>query len=160
MRPPRAIAGFTLVELLITVAIVAILSMGAFPFAQLASQRAKESELRASLRQIRQAIDAYKKAHDEGRIARRADASGYPPSLEVLAEGVPNARPDGPRRIVFLRRVPRDPFHPERGGEAGRTWGKRSYDSPWDAPREGADVFDVYSRAEGVGLNGVPYRQW
>lgn len=160
MTQARAIGGFTLVEMLITVAIVAILSMGAVPFAQLASQRVKESELRTSLRQIREAIDAYKKAHDDGRIARRADASGYPPSLEVLAEGVPNAKPEGPRRIVFLRRVPRDPFHPDRAADPARTWGRRSYDSAWDAPREGADVFDVYSRAEGAGLNGVPYRQW
>jgi general secretion pathway protein G len=160
MSPVRAMGGFTLVEMLVTVAIVAILAMGAVPFAQLASQRVKESELRTALRQIREAIDAYKRAHDDGRITRRADVSGYPPSLETLAEGVPNAKPEGPRRIVFLRRVPRDPFHPDRAADPARTWGKRSYDSPWDAPREGADVFDVFSRADGTGLNGVPYRQW
>ncbi|MCW5624566.1 MAG: type II secretion system protein [Burkholderiales bacterium] len=152
--------GFTLVELLITVAIVAVLAMGAMPFMQLVNQRAKEQELRTALRQIRVAIDAYKKAGDEGRILRKADASGYPPSLEVLVEGVDNIKTEGPKRWVFLRRVPRDPFFADRSVEAARTWGRRSYDSPWDSPREGKDVFDVYSLTEGVGLDGTPYREW
>jgi general secretion pathway protein G len=151
--------GFTLIELIITVAIVAILASAVMPLAQVTVQRHKEQELRAALRQIREAIDAYKQAADEGRIEKKADASGYPPSLEVLVEGVEDIRkPDKPR-IYFLRRLPRDPFAVDRE-KAADTWGKRAYSSPPDDPKEGDDVFDVYSAAEGEGLNGVPYREW
>jgi general secretion pathway protein G len=163
MRRPGAritASGFTLVELLVTVVIVSILALGAVPFLELASQRARESELRTALRQIRTAIDAYKKAVDDGQVRRKADEAGYPPSLEILADGVDNARPEGPRRLVFLRRVPRDPMFPDRSVPAARTWGLRSYESTHDRPAEGRDVFDVYSRAEGTGLNGVRYREW
>jgi general secretion pathway protein G len=152
--------GFTLIELMITVAIVAILALGLVPLGELAAQRAKESDLRVSLRQIRTAIDAYKKASDEGRIERKADGSGYPPSLEVLAEGVPDQKTPNRRQIYFIRRIPRDPFSVEPDLPAARTWGLRSYESPPDNPRSGKDVFDVYSQSEGKGLNGVPYRQW
>jgi general secretion pathway protein G len=153
-------SGFTLVELMVVVVIVSILALGARPFLELTTRRVKEHELRVALRQIRTAIDAYKKATEDGRIPRKADEAGYPPSLEVLVEGVENTKPEGPRKLVFLRRVPRDPFHPDKSVAPERTWGLRSYDSPWDNPREGKDVFDVYSQAEGVGLNGIPYRQW
>jgi general secretion pathway protein G len=152
--------GFTLIELVITVAIVGILAAGLLPLTQLAAQRAKEQELRAALREIRTALDAYKQAADESRIERKVDASGYPPSLEVLAEGVKDAKsPDG-RLIYFLRRVPRDPLFPDASVAADETWGLRSYASPPDDPKEGDDVFDVYSRSGGTGLNGVPYREW
>jgi general secretion pathway protein G len=145
--------GFTLIELLITVTIVALLASIALPLAELAAQRGKEQDLRRSLRELRGAIDAYKRAADEGVIEKPADASGYPPSLEVLAEGVPDRRkPDLPK-IYFLRRVPADPFHPDG-------WGLRSYASPHDDPQSGKDVFDVYSLSEASGLNGIPYRQW
>jgi len=156
----RRSGGFTLIELMITVAIVAILALGLVPLGELAAQRARESDLRVSLRQIRSAIDAYKKAAEEGRIERKADASGYPPTLDVLAEGVPDQKSPDRRRIYFLRRIPRDPFSGEPDLPAERTWGLRSYDSPPDSPRPGKDVFDVYSQSEGKGLNGVPYRQW
>ncbi len=152
--------GFTLIELLIVVAIVAILVAGLMPLAELASQRAKEQDLRAALRDIRTAIDTYKQAADEGRVARKADESGYPPSLEVLAAGVANEKDLGKRKIYFLRRVPRDPFFTDAEAPAEKTWGLRSYESPPDAPRGGKDVFDVYSLATGKGLNGVPYKQW
>lgn len=160
--------GFTLIELMVTLAILGVLAAGLFPMAELDRRREAELELRRALREMREAIDAYKRAGDDGRIVRAADASGYPPSLEILVEGVPDAKaPDG-RRIVFLRRLPRDPFAAiEPGGgsrsrlrESARAWGRRSYASPFDAPAEGADVFDVYSRADGTGLNGVPYREW
>jgi len=151
--------GFTLIELIITVAIVAILASAALPLTQITVQRAKEQELRASLRQIREAIDAYKQAADEGRVSRKADESGYPPVLVALASGVEDIKSPQKKMIYFLRRVPRDPFAP---GElsAAETWGKRSYASPPDDPEEGEDVFDVYSKADGVGLNGVPYKEW
>jgi general secretion pathway protein G len=152
--------GFTLIELMITVAIVAILALGLVPLGELAAQRSKESDLRAGLRQIRTAIDAYKKAADEGRIERKADASGYPPTLDVLVQGVPDQKSPNRQLVYFLRRIPRDPFAVEPELPAARTWGLRSYDSPPDNPRAGKDVFDVYSLAEGKGMNGVPYREW
>ena len=212
--------GFTLIELMVALAIVGILAAGLFPLSELNARREREQELRRGLREIREAIDAYKRATDEGRVARAADASGYPPNLEVLVAGVPAvigapaapggaaapgaagapaasgaaqagaaaSRPALPavgagttlpaatlgrpapatvsstsieaKRIYFLRRLPADPFAPNPGSSPARTWGKRSYASPPDTPSEGADVFDVYSLAEGSGLNGVPYRQW
>jgi general secretion pathway protein G len=152
--------GFTLIELVIVVAIMAILVAGLMPLAELANQRGKEQDLRTVLRDIRTAIDAYKQAADEGRVARKADESGYPPSLEVLAGGVANEKDPEKRKIYFLRRIPRDPFFTDAEAPAEKTWGLRSYESPPDAPREGKDVFDVYSLATGKGLNGVPYKQW
>jgi general secretion pathway protein G len=151
--------GFTLIELIITVAIVAILASAALPLTQLTIQRAKEQELRTALRQIREAIDAYKQATDDGPVVRTTDASGYPPSLEALVLGVDDAKLPVKKSIYFLRRLPRDPFAPD-SLSAAETWGKRSYDSPPDNPREGKDVFDVYSLSEGRGLNGIAYKDW
>jgi general secretion pathway protein G len=157
MRPSR---GFTLIEMMITVVLVSVLALGLVPLGELAVQRSKESELRTALRQIRGALDAYKKAGDEGRIARKADQSGYPPTLEALVEGVADQKSPEKKSIYFLRRIPRDPFFGDDGVPAAKTWGLRSYESPPDSPRSGRDVFDVYSQAEGKGLNGIPYRQW
>jgi general secretion pathway protein G len=151
--------GFTLIELIITVAIVAILASATYPLAQIAAQRSKEQELRVALRQIREAIDAYKQLADEGRIARQADESGYPPELDLLAEGVEDIKSPEKKMIYLLRRVPRDPFASAELS-AGDTWGQRSYESPPDDPKEGEDVFDVYSKSDAVGLNGTPYREW
>jgi general secretion pathway protein G len=145
--------GFTLIELLITVAILALLASAALPLAELTVQRNREEELRRSLRDVRDAIDAYKRASDEGLIERPADKSGYPPTLAVLAEGAVDKRKPKDARIYFLRRVPRDPV-------SGEPWGLRSHASPPDSPREGDDVFDIYSKSDGVGLNGVAYREW
>jgi general secretion pathway protein G len=151
--------GFTLIELLVTVVIVAILATVAMPLSELSQQRAKEQELRQSLREIRMAIDTYKQAVDEGRVARSIDQSGYPPRLSVLVDGAPDIRSPGSKKIYFLRRVPRDPFA-EDGADAESSWGKRSYDSPADAPHAGKDVYDVYSLSGRTGMNGVPYREW
>jgi general secretion pathway protein G len=152
-------SGFTLLEMLITVAMIGVLATIALPVGELVSRRAKEQELRAALRDVRTAIDAYKKAWDDGRLEKKADESGYPRTLRQLVDGVPDIKAPERKPIFFLRRLPRDPFaatdlKPED------TWAKRSYASPPSAPAEGADVFDVYSRAEGAGLNGVPYREW
>ncbi len=156
---PR-LSGFTLIELVVTVAIVGILASIAVPLSELGMQRMKEQELRSALRQIREALDAYKQATQEGRIQRRADGSGYPRSLDELAGGVEDAKSLVRTKIYFLRRLPRDPFFSQSATSAADTWGKRAYASPPDAPFEGEDVFDVYSLSERVGLNGVPYREW
>jgi general secretion pathway protein G len=155
----RASGGFTLIELLITLVIIALLASGAVSLWSVAVQRQKESDLRSNLRQIREAIDAYKYASDTGRIPHAVDASGYPPSLESLAAGIEDAKSPDRRRIYFLRRVPRDPFaDPSLPPE--KTWGLRSYASPPDDPQPGKDVYDVYSQSEKQGLNGVPYSLW
>lgn len=155
----RDVRGFTLIELMITVAIVGVMVSVAMPLAQLSMQRSKEQDLRAALRQIREGIDAYKKAADEARVTRRADETGYPRQLEMLVDGVEDLRTPDRRKIYFMRRLPRDPFADQTWPPA-ETWGKRSYASPPDAPAEGIDVYDVYSLATGVGLNGIPYREW
>jgi general secretion pathway protein G len=153
--------GFTLIELIITVTVVSLIALVAFPMAEVAVKRSKEQDLRIALREIRTGIDAYKQAVDEGRIIAKAQTSGYPPSLKILVDGVPDARsPDKDVKIYFIRRLPRDPMATDPALAADETWGKRSYESPPDNPQEGEDVFDVYSRSEGSGLNGVPYRQW
>jgi len=152
--------GFTLIELIIVVAIVAILASGLMPLIELASQRTKEQDLRAALREIRTAIDAYKQAVDEGRVAKKADESGYPPSLGVLASGVPNEKDPEKHNIYFLRRIPRDPFFVGSQEPPEKTWGLRSYESAPDDPHDGKDVFDVYSTLRKTGLNGVPYNKW
>jgi len=152
--------GFTLIELVVTVAIVGILAMAAVPVLEMSAQRAKEMELKSDLRHMREALDAYKKAADEGRIAKTSGSSGYPKKLEELAEGVDDATSPNKAKIYFLRRLPRDPFATDPAQPAAATWGKRSYASPPDAPESGEDVFDVYSLSPRIGLNGVPYKQW
>jgi len=146
--------GFTLIEMLIAAAIVALLASVALPLAEVSVQRNKEADLRRSLRDLRGAIDAYKRAGEEGRIEKKADRSGFPPTLEVLVEGVKDLKsPKGDERIFFLRRVPRDPL-------TGEKWGLRSYASSADSPQAGDDVYDVFTKSSAVGLNGVPYREW
>jgi general secretion pathway protein G len=156
----RYSSGFTFVELMVTLAIMAILVTVAVPWVQIVTQREKERELRAALIEIREALDAYKRATEQGRIAVNLGESGYPQSLEVLVDGVTDLRSPNAKRIYFLRRLPRDPMVTNAREGAARTWGLRSYESPPDDPQEGDDVFDVYSKSEKVGLNGVPYRNW
>jgi general secretion pathway protein G len=158
-RPGPRRGGFTLIELVITVAIVGVLALLAAPLLEVTAQRHKEAELRLALRQIREAIDAYHQAVLDKKIASPVDASGYPPTLESLVAGVPDiTKPDRPA-MYFLRKLPRDPMNPDKTLSAAETWGQRSYASPPEAPSPGDDVFDVYSLSEAVGLNGVPYRE-
>lgn len=152
--------GFTLVELLVTLAILAVLASLVVPVAQIQVQRGKEQELRAALAEIRSAIDAYKKAGDEGRVPRDAGATGYPKTLEVLVEGVDDQRDPKRGRLYFLRRIPRDPFFEDPEVEDAQTWGKRSYASEPTDPAEGEDVYDVYSLSTLTGLNGLALRRW
>ena len=152
--------GFTFIELMITLAIMATLATVAMPMAQVAQQRAKEHELRSALIEIREAIDAYKRASDNGRIKLSLGASGYPKKLDELVEGVPDQRSPSKQNMYFLRRLPRDPFQPREEGSAADSWNKRAYASPPDNPSEGEDVFDVASRSTKAGLNGVPLNQW
>ncbi len=150
--------GYTLVELLVVLAVLAILATAALPMAELAAQRDRERELKRALWEIRDAIDAYKRAGEAGTVAVVAGTSGYPANLGLLVAGVPNPK-DAGRMQYFLRRVPRDPFADD-GVAAADTWELRSFESPPDRPRAGADVYDVHSRSDKVGLNGVPLREW
>jgi general secretion pathway protein G len=159
-RSSLAARGFTLIELVITVAIVALLASIALPVTELAVQRTKEQELRRTLRQIREGIDAYKQASDEGRVKKSLGDSGYPKKLEELVVGLEDQKSPKKEKIYFLRRIPRDPLATDPTLSNASTWGKRSYASPPDDPREGDDVFDVFSLAQGKGINGQPYREW
>jgi general secretion pathway protein G len=134
--------GFSFVELLVTLAIISVLASIVYPMAELRQQRQREQELRIALREIRSALDAYKQAGDEGRISRG------------------DLKDPARRKLYFLRRVPRDPMFPDPNAPAHLTWLQRSYASAPDRPTEGADVFDVFSKSDGVGLNGIPYKEW
>lgn len=156
--PSNPQQGYSLIELLAVLGILAVLAGLAMPLAEVHMQRERERELKHALWQIREAIDAYKRAADAGMLGPEVAGSGYPPNLQVLVEGTPDQRRGG-RRAYFLRRIPRDPFAPAEGS-APETWALRSYDSPPDRPEPGKDVYDVRSRSAAVGLNGIPLREW
>lgn len=154
------VSGFTIIELMVTFVILAVLSTVAVPLTKVAIQRNKEQELKAALRQVREALDAYKLASDEGRIAKSMDESGYPSSLKLLEEGVEDIKDPKRRLIYFIRRIPRDPMSDALDIAPDATWNKRSYQSSFDHPEEGKDVYDIYSQSSNTGLNGIPYREW
>ena len=160
MRFMRITRGFTFVEMLITLAIVAVLASAAMPLTEVVAKRAREQELRTALRQIRTAIDTYKDLADHGRVARAADESGYPRTLDVLVNGVADEKDPEKRRIYILRRLPRNPMWTDASTPSAATWGLRSYNSSHESPRPGRDIFDVYVDTGGVGLNGIAYREW
>ncbi|WP_243293269.1 type II secretion system protein [Geothrix mesophila] len=147
--------GFTLLELVVTATVLLILASVTVPLARNGLKREKELELRRDLREMRLAIDEYKKQADQQKIkAPPAEANGYPESLEVLVEGVPAAGSLS-RKVRFLRRVPVDPFT----GKA--EWGLRNTnDDANSSSWGGGHVYDVYSLAPGTGMNGIPYREW
>ena len=149
-----------MIELLITLAVLAVLASITVPVAQVQMQRQKEQALRSALREIREAIDAYKKAGDDGRIARDASSSGYPATLDLLAQGVEDRRDPARRKLYFLRRVPADPFDPDGGNSPAATWALRSFASDAASPAPGDDVYDVASRSAVIGLNGVAVARW
>ena len=153
------VRGFTLIEMLVVLTLMAILATAARPLLELSVQRSREHALRAGLRSVRGALDAYKKAVEDGQVTRSPEDSGYPPNLQALVAGVPDAKSPGGKKLYFLRRLPRDPFADPQLPPAD-SWGLRAADSPPDEPRAGRDVFDVYSRSERRALDGTRYRDW
>jgi len=161
MQPTvRNISGFTLIELLVALVLLALLVSSAAPLMQMTAKRNKEQELKKALWQIRDAIDSYKQAGEDGLIQTPANESGYPRSLRQLVDGVENAQDTNKRKIYFLRRIPRDPFATDVTLSSEETWGKRSYSSSFEEPSEGDDVYDVYSLSNEAGINQLPYREW
>jgi general secretion pathway protein G len=161
-------AGFTLIELMVTAVLVGIVALTAMPLAEMTTVKRREVELRQALRTIRSALDAYKSAADAGVLPKAAGESGFPASLELLTQPLETTRgrtsppggTDAPMRLVLLRQLPRDPFHPDPTTPAAQTWATRSYASHADDPQPGADVFDVASKSTRIGLDGTPYRTW
>jgi general secretion pathway protein G len=155
--PRRAIdarAGFTIAELVIVCALLTILAGIALPVTKYTYQRVKEAELRAALRQMRNAIDEHKRYSDAGLLPLELGTDGYPKDLETLVEGV-EVVGQIDRKIRFLRRIPVDPFTNKA------EWALRSYKDEIDADDWGGeDVYDVHSLSSRVGLNGIPYAKW
>ena len=150
----RNSSGVTLIELMVTMVIMAILASALLPLSQVTYKRSKEIELRQNLRIIREALDEYKRLVDEGKIAKQAMGSGYPEDLEILVTGVELQGPV-PLKQKFLRRIPRDPMTED--GE----WGMRSYfDDPDSDIWGGQDVYDVYSQSDDEALDGTYYKDW
>ncbi|MBV8210758.1 MAG: type II secretion system protein [Burkholderiaceae bacterium] len=179
--------GFTLIELVVTLALVGLMAMVAVPLYEVTAIRMKEMELRTALRQIRSALDAYKDAADAGKIQKDPSDSGYPPNLKILVEGVDtaqqssvnlqsvssmasgasanananaNASDTGPTRLMFLRQIPRDPFTPDPSLPLEEQWDTRAYGSPPSDPQPGKDVYDVMSKSATIGSNGMAYKEW
>jgi len=158
--------GFTFIELLITLALVGLLTLLALPLQEVAAKRSREAELRQALRTLRGAIDTYKQATDQGLLPRAAGESGYPPTLEVLAQPLDllsqrdSSGTIATRRLQILRQLPRDPFSPDPQTPAADTWNTRSYASRSDDPQPGPDVFDVSSKSTAAALDGTAYAAW
>ena len=153
MRPrrKRGERGLTLIELIVTVSILAILASAAVPVARFQVKRQRERELRRDLWEMRDAIDHYKDAADRGAFQTKVDSQNYPPDLQTLVDGVDIQG----KKVRFLRRIPVDPM------TANSEWGLRSMqDDPKSDSFGGQSVFDVYSKSQGTGLDGTKYTDW
>ena len=151
-RRSGAASGFTLMELVVATAILAILTMMALPLARVTIQREKEKQLRQDLWEMRDAIDRYKDAADQGKFQTKVDTQNYPPDLETLVKGV---EIQGGKKLRFLRSIPVDPM------TKTTEWGLRSMqDDPDSDSWGGQSVFDVYTKSEGTGLDGTKYKDW
>ena len=146
--------GFTLIELIVTVSIIAVLTGLAVPLARNSIQREREFALRQALREVRTAIDKYKDASDRGFIQVKVGTEGYPETLGVLVEGVPMVG-GVDKKLKFLRRIPLDPM------TNSAEWGLRSYqDDPKMNSFGGQDVFDIYTKSDRTALDGTKYKDW
>lgn len=152
--------GFTLIELLVALVLLALIATSAAPLMQVSAKRDKEQELKRALWQVRDAIDDFKQAVEDGRIEQSDELSGYPTSLAQLVEGMEDQLDPDHKKIYFLRRIPRDPFATDPTISNTQTWGKRSYESSFDDKEAGDDVYDIYSLSDAVGLNQQSYREW
>lgn len=154
--------GFTVIEMLITLALVGIAASVALPLLSLAETRSKEVELRRSLRVLRQAIDSYKTASEAGAIDRETGASGFPPSLKTLTDGVHRSKAIGYNAtpLYFLRSIPRDPFNPDRTLAPEMTWNIRGSSAKAGDFSRSKDVFDISSKSERIALDGTKYSDW
>jgi len=153
-RAGRGRNGFTLAELVLVCAILVILAAVSLPVVSHSIKKNKENDLRLALRQMRNAIDEYKRFSDAGLLPLELGAEGYPTELEQLVEGL-DVVGQIDRQVKFLRRIPLDPM------TGDYEWGMRSYQDDWDSTSWGGEnIFDVYSLSEGGGLNGIPYAEW
>ena len=151
--------GFTLIEMLVTLTIVAILAGAALPLAKFAVKRQKEIELKRNLRLLREAFDAYKKMADEKKFEFDEDTEGYPANLDILVEGIEIKESEEGNEVIrihkFLRRIPKDPM------TNSKEWGLRSYQDDLDSNVWGGEnVYDVYTKSPGIALDGTKYREW
>lgn len=145
-------SGFSLLELIVAALIMSILAIAAFPLARVTVQREKEERLRRALWEMRDAIDRYKDSGDRGSFQIKADSFGYPPDLDTLYKGV---EAQGGKKLRFLRSIPVDPM------TNSKDWGFRSMqDDPDSDSWGGQNVFDVYTKSEGVALDGTKYKDW
>jgi general secretion pathway protein G len=151
--------GFTLIEMLVTLTILAILAAAVQPLAKTAVKREKEIQLRRNLRAIRTAIDAYKKLADENKIDFEEETQGYPPDLKILVEGMElkngESKKNEAKIVKLLRRIPKDPM------TNSHEWGLRSYqDKPDSTTWGGENVYDIFTKSTGTALDGTKYNDW
>ena len=161
--PPRRrarAAGFTLIELMISLVVLVILALMVNHVAEIMATREREQQLYSALRALRGAIDAHKRAYEAGRIALEPGATGYPKTLQTLVDGVEDAQDPRHGKLHFLDRLPPDPMQRDKSLAPADTWATRAYASDASAPQPGSDVYDVHSKSTRLGLNGAPYALW